>query len=603
MKRVLLFFGLLLIVALLLIRCNLIWTSPKSYLPEKQFQIKQTIMSLEEYTKSGLINNHPRPYSFQIENKLSKGAVCVVGLDHTKDPQNQQLVEIENQWVTFRPTVALVEGRLGFLFSWAQDPVRTLGEGGMTAKLAKSNGVKLYSWEPEREAEIEYLLTRFDPIHIAAFYCLRPYRGNYSELSKDEANRVMKNLIAERTNRRGIQGSLTSVEQLDSLWKADFPQLEDWRTYKHPRNGWPTGILEEIADATNSVRDEHMCNSILDLVRKGERVFITMGASHAPRIEKALNVNLTNSERKFTEKQLSDTLAIIKERELIPEGTAYDPRRDHVFVSSMYKRKIVAIEQDGSYYDYIGTGEDDLWSVLGMEVDPIRDKLWAISTKGAAIPTYPPILNDRWQSRLHCYDLNKESLERVYEVSAKMTDKFAFNDLTVSKSGDVYITESITNKIYILRNGSMLIEEFLKPEGFTFLNGIALSPDNTSLFVSSTEGILKIHLASKKYKTLPYEFTTVPRPIDGLTFFKNSLIGHQSIVITRFFLNKSLDSILRHQIVDDQFLNSSTTGEKGKNGWYYYIANSQIRSGIDYKNKRIRPIDSLQEVVIKRKKL
>lgn len=292
MKRIFIFSGLFLLVALLMIQCNVIWTSPKSYRPAKQLPFQQSIMSLEEYTKSGLINTHPRPYSFQIENKLSKGAVCVVGLDHTKDPKNQQFVEVEKQWTKFNPTVAMAEGRLGFLFSWLQNPVRSFGEGGLTAKLAKANGVKLYSWEPEREAEIEYLLTRYDPVHIAAFYCLRPYRGNYSRLSKDEANRVMKNLIAERTNRKGIKGFLTSVEQLDSLWKADHPQLEDWRTYKHPQNGWPVGMLKEIADATNSVRDEHMCNSIIDLVRKGERVFITMGASHAPRVERALREQL-----------------------------------------------------------------------------------------------------------------------------------------------------------------------------------------------------------------------------------------------------------------------------------------------------------------------
>ncbi|MBK6825708.1 MAG: hypothetical protein IPG86_01900 [Chitinophagaceae bacterium] len=199
---------------------------------------------------------------------------------------------MKSQWKNFNPTVAMVEGRLGFLVSWFQDPVRKLGEGGLAAKLAKSNGVKLYSWEPGRDAEIEHLLKSYDPLHIAVFFCLRPYRGNYTGLSSAEADRVMKKLIAERTRKPGINGKLKTVEQVDSLWKADYPGLENWRTYQHPQNGWPDGLFKQMAEETNMLRDNYMCNSIIELVNKGERVFISMGVSHAPRIEKALKENL-----------------------------------------------------------------------------------------------------------------------------------------------------------------------------------------------------------------------------------------------------------------------------------------------------------------------
>jgi sugar lactone lactonase YvrE len=309
------------------------------------------------------------------------------------------------------------------------------------------------------------------------------------------------------------------------------------------------------------------------------------------------------SKEKAFERSLSDTVALITEKDSIPEGTAYDTKSNRIFISSMYKRKIVAIEQDGNYYEFVGTAKDDLWSVFGMEVDTLRDKLWAIGTKGKPIPTEPFILDDRWQSKLYCYDLKGGKLVGIFDVNPKVTDEFGFNDLSFSKNGDVYMTESNNSKIYVLKYGSVEIEEFLKPEGLTFLNRITLSPDNKSLFVSSTEGLLKVNLSTKDYKVLKYEFTTTPQPIDGLAFYNNSLIGHQSFVVTRFYLNESLDTILRHEIIDDRFLNSSTAGEVGKDGWYYYIANSQIRSGVDYKNKRIKPLDSLQPVIIKRKRI
>ncbi len=245
-------------------------------------------MSLDDYTKSGLINSHLRPYVYQLQAPTGGGAVFVFGADHTNDPSNQQCQQIEEEWRRFQPTVALVEGRLGFLFSWMQDPIRKYGEAGLTAKLAKKNDVPLYSWEPNRETEITYLVQRYDSRQVAAFYCLRPYRGNYAGLTSEEANRVMEDMIKERTKYGELKGKIHSVQQIDSLWKVDYPQLMDWRFYNHPTNGWPEGTLSNINVASNQFRDIHMCLSIIELVLKGERVFITMGASHAPRIEQAL---------------------------------------------------------------------------------------------------------------------------------------------------------------------------------------------------------------------------------------------------------------------------------------------------------------------------
>lgn len=299
----------------------------------------------------------------------------------------------------------------------------------------------------------------------------------------------------------------------------------------------------------------------------------------------------------------SDTLALLTERDLIPEGTAYDPGSKRLFISSMYKRKIVAIEQNGQYYDFIESAADDLWSTFGMEVDPTRNKLWVISTKGKSIPSAPAIVDDGWESRLYCYDITSKKLTGIYQVNTNVTGDIGFNDLTVAENGDVYITESITNKIFMLKYGFQQIEEFLKPDGFTFLNGITLSQDNKTLFVSATEGLLKINVATKHYNTLQSELTTQPQAIDGLAFFNNSLIAHQGSLIRRFYLNHALDSIIDQQLIDEHNLNSSTTGEIGENGWYYYIANSQIRSGVDYTRKRVRSLDSLQEVLIKRRKL
>lgn len=288
MKRTFQLLVVLAVTALLLIQCNVLWLPPKKYQPKNRVTLEPTIMTLEEYTSTGLINIHPRPYVYTIESKKTKGAVMIFGAEHTFDPHHKQFSVMKANWDTFDPTIAMVEGKLDMILTWFFNPVKASGEGGYTQKLAKSKGIRLYSWEAGLAAEMDYVLDKFDPAHVAVFYCLRPYQNRWGQFSKSEQDKKMGGLIAERTNYKSLTGVISSVEQVDSLWKADFPALPSWRVYKHPENGWPEGKLKQIAAETNEVRDVNMCRSILELVGKGERVFISMGASHAPRIEGTL---------------------------------------------------------------------------------------------------------------------------------------------------------------------------------------------------------------------------------------------------------------------------------------------------------------------------
>lgn len=288
MKRSIQLSVLLLVTALLLIQCNVLWLPPKKYHPVNRVTLAPPVMMLEEYTSSGLISRHPRPYVYTIESRNTRGAVLVFGAEHTFDPNHKQFPAMKENWDRFNPTTALVEGNLDLILTWFFNPVKASGEGGYTQELAKSKGIKIYSWEPGIEAEMDAILEKHDPFHVAVFYCLRPYQNRWDQFSKAGQDSKMAHLIAERAQYKTLRGTLISVEQVDSLWKADFPSLPSWRSYKHPENGWPDGMLKQIAEETNMVRDVNMCRAIIELVNKGERVFISMGASHAPRIEGTL---------------------------------------------------------------------------------------------------------------------------------------------------------------------------------------------------------------------------------------------------------------------------------------------------------------------------
>lgn len=273
------FFG----IVLILFSCNVLWKSPAFYKVEAQKQLEVPIMDMETYM-STLVSNHRRPYIYHVKSN-NGGQVVILGVEHINDPNNSQFDSIRHYWNIYKPSVALVEGRLGFLFKWLQDPIEKFGEGGLTADLAKKDRADLYTWEPTRADEIELLIQKYSAKKLAMFYSLRPFFGIPPKERESNPEEKLQNLIDDRTDYKHLKGTITSWEEVDNLWKKDFPDIA-WRTYS-TNYGWP-GYFHNIWNSSNLSRDEHMVQIIIELVEKGETVFVTMGASHAPRIENTL---------------------------------------------------------------------------------------------------------------------------------------------------------------------------------------------------------------------------------------------------------------------------------------------------------------------------
>jgi hypothetical protein len=218
--------------------------------------------------------------------------VLLFGAEHTKDPKDPQLVHIRQLWNEFRPTVALVEGRLGFLFRWTMDPTENYGESGFVFDLAKNEDIPAYTWEPPIVNEVSSMLAKFPKKRVALFYVLRPYLGQMRFGKPDDPDSFVEGTRRSRTAIPGLEGSLRSMAEIDSLWRADFHGLHDWRV-SSDKFGWP-GYLNEIAKQSNAYRDEHLMQIILHFVRRGERVFAVCGSSHAVMLEKALTVAIGN---------------------------------------------------------------------------------------------------------------------------------------------------------------------------------------------------------------------------------------------------------------------------------------------------------------------
>jgi hypothetical protein len=262
------------------------WRSPEYYTESEGCEIKVQPMTMDEY--GTVLETHARPFIININT--GKGALYFYGSSHSKDPADPQMNDIRAKWDDFKPTVALVEGRLGFLLPGIMDPVEEHGEFGAVYELARADGVTTYTWEIPLEKDMEYNLKKFTPEQVSLFYILRPYFSNLRHGKPENPGGYIQEYIEKRGGNPLLGGAVRSVEDIDRIWKRDFAGLPDWRETSDAY-GLP-GYLKDIAAESNLSRNKYLSCAVIDLVKKGERVFIIGGSSHPVCVERTLRAEL-----------------------------------------------------------------------------------------------------------------------------------------------------------------------------------------------------------------------------------------------------------------------------------------------------------------------
>lgn len=302
--------------------------------------------------------------------------------------------------------------------------------------------------------------------------------------------------------------------------------------------------------------------------------------------------------------QSSQVAFTIPERDLIPEGIAFDAQTKQFFVGSTFKRKIVAIDAAGKPRDFVTEARDGVFGFVGLRVDPVRRELWAISSNaGDGMPARGLDASCLGCSMVTVYDIRSGRTLRTYRLPNTPARHF-LNDLVVVSSGDAYITDSMTNEIYRVLRGRNQIERWIGLGPGESPNGIDATPNGRTLFVGTEVGIRGIDVATGKVTPLSEALGT----IDGLYFFDNALIAirpfEEGKALTRFRLSPGRDAIVKTEILDatHRAHRQPTTGVV-VGPVFYYIANAQLQwfRGL-YQNGKYDP-STLADVVILRRSL
>jgi hypothetical protein len=267
------------------------------------------------------------------------------------------------------------------------------------------------------------------------------------------------------------------------------------------------------------------------------------------------------------------------DRELIPEGIAIDSRTHTIYISSINKHKIVAVNMKGKSKDFIPSDQDGFLGGLGMTIDTVRNWIWALSI----------LEKDKlYFSKVHAFDLKTGKTMQQYLL--KDTSAHLLNDLAIHE-GKVYCTDTYHGAIYQVDPAAKQFGLFVKDSLCRAPNGI-VSAGNQLIIATYVNGPVTLDPRTKSLKKLGgIKDTVISYGLDGLVLHDHKLSGVYNMsddqtnnLIVQYTLNDAQDSVVAENLLDkgNPFFHEPTTIAYN-GGRLYALANSHI--GIFNKNK------------------
>ena len=266
--------------------------------------------------------------------------------------------------------------------------------------------------------------------------------------------------------------------------------------------------------------------------------------------------------------------------DFIPEAIAYDSTRQQFLAGSLSKRRIATVApNNGTTSTFIPTS-DSMLRVVGIHIDAPRGRLWfatwAPDPAARSDSTEPPSI-----TRLFLADAATGRIVRSWVPDGGRPGHL-LNDFVVMTDGSLFITDTERGSIYRLQSPSDTIELFVQPDPvrFSTANGITSTPDGRNLYVAFLEGVARIDVATREVNLVSAPDTVSTASIDGLYWYRGSLIGVQGIPtlarVVRYELSPDGARIVSGGVIErgQPVVHQPTTGVI-VGSRFYYIANSQ----------------------------
>ena len=260
---------------------------------------------------------------------------------------------------------------------------------------------------------------------------------------------------------------------------------------------------------------------------------------------------------------------VTEDKDLIPEGLAWDGNREVFYLGSLHQKKIVQIDLQSRASDFLRPEPERFLPILGIRMDPRDGTLWA----------------DTWEEKTGASQSEILHIAADGGVVARFApprgEQHGFNDLVVRKAGDIFTTDSLANRVFRLDPASRAFSPLHLHRELFYPNGIALADDDRTIFIADSLGVLKYDtVSSTSSDVAPGPHNTLAGA-DGLYWYRGSLIAIQNGIgaprIAAHKLARDEASVSKVTILEFRtpFMALPTTGAiRGSD--FYFIANSQI---------------------------
>lgn len=242
----------------------------------------------------------------------------------------------------------------------------------------------------------------------------------------------------------------------------------------------------------------------------------------------------------------SEVVATVPAQAGLTESVLYDADRDVFIVTSYSEGAVWAVNRS----QVLSRTKHEIEGKLsGLVRDQQRDHYWV-----SAGSIGSPFAKNEPHSGLttYCPDL----LEGCSTFSLRLSeDAASLNELVVVSDGTIFASDSLGGGIYRLATGDGPLEQFIAPGTFRSPQGLAVSADNTKLYVSDYRyGIAIIDLDTQEVFRLASDIPLILDGVDGLWRYDNELIAVQNgtspMRISAFELSDDGMRVVTHRILE-----------------------------------------------------
>jgi len=223
-----------------------------------------------------------------------------IGVRHTSNPADSQLVAMRQVWRDLTPTIAFYEGQGSFVGASADSSVLADGEPGFVRYLARQAGIPARSLEPPRTAEVHELLGSFTAEQIMLFYVTRSLAEERDEgrLSASAFDTRLATALPFFRRVTQLTTTLSDTAEYHRAFARWFPGLDPadtptrWFDPRHTSAETGSRFMNDVNRVSSAFRDQYMYRLIAGAWGPGVRIFAAVGRDHVPAQAAALRCAL-----------------------------------------------------------------------------------------------------------------------------------------------------------------------------------------------------------------------------------------------------------------------------------------------------------------------